>query len=155
MRKAFLSLIMAFLVVGINADAMPDPSTTYCVSLGGRNVIVLDANEDESGLCRLNDDSVIEQWTLYSRTNMATQAFLNAKPDFSNITHESQSEAWETTSCISKGGNIVLYPEPYRRTLKWAMCQFKDNSTIEARTLAYGPDYYPVLKKALQSQVGK
>jgi putative hemolysin len=131
-----------------------NPASDYCAFLGGQLISVLDKDQADMGLCRLPDDSVIEQFTLKNQTGKAMQAFSTEKVDISKIPFNfAGMEAWEDTSCRARGGNITFWPEPYRPTLKWAVCIFADHSAIEARTLAYGPDYYQLLVKALASPV--
>jgi putative hemolysin len=129
-----------------------NPASVYCNQVGGQSFVVLDADGGQRGLCRLTDDSVIEEWTLFRGETKAVAAFLGHKPNFGQTT---DIEAWEKASCESAGGKIQLLPEAYRPTLKWAMCQFSDRSGIEARTLTYGPEYYPSLKKTLENSGNK
>jgi len=130
---------------------IPDPATRVCIALGGiaRSVDLDIWGGAPIGLCRLHDDALVADWTLFGGAfgagNQAVEAFLAGQwtPTSEPI------ETWADQACVDAGGQIVEYVEHLRPDSIVRLCEFPDLSFIEAWTLFAGPDLYPELGRVL------
>ena len=133
------------------APTVPNPASAYCEKLGGITRAV-DADHwggASLGLCRLNDDGLIADWTLFRAAfgdvNEAVNAFLAGRwtPMSDPI------ENWAALHCVAAGGQVAEYREHLRPDSVVRLCEFSDASRIEVWTLFAGPSFYPELARAL------
>jgi hypothetical protein len=135
-----------------HAVAAPDPGARLCIALGGIN-----RQADEGawggmpiGLCRLHDDSVIADWSLfdalYGGGSQAADGFLAGvwTPGSGPI------ETWADEACAGAGGTVVEYVEHLRPSHVHRLCEFPDGTLVETWTLFGGPGFYPELSRVLQ-----
>jgi putative hemolysin len=129
--------------------ALPNPAARHCLALGG---IARLADEGiwggpPIGLCRLRDDSVIVDWTLFDAAhgieNLAAEAFLAG--DWQPMS--GPIETWAEEACTDAGGQVVAYVEHLRPSCGAKLCRFPDGSAVEAWTMFAGPDHYPELAR--------
>jgi putative hemolysin len=130
---------------------IPNPAAEFCVELGGiwRAADFGGFGGAQIGLCRLQDDGVIDEWTLFRAAHgtrsQAVLAFLAG--DWSPL--PGPIESWAEQACEAAGGSIVEYFEHLRPSSVVALCEFPDRSVIESWTVYSGPDFYPELAKVL------
>ena len=51
---------------------MANPASVYCVSKGGKSVIVKDSNGAEYAICHLPDGTQIEEWKFFKHDHPQT-----------------------------------------------------------------------------------
>jgi putative hemolysin len=137
---------------GPPAATAPDPAARLCIALGG-----ISKQADEGGwggaplgLCRLHDDAVIADWTLFDALfgggSQAADSFLDGQwtPGSGAI------ETWADEACVAAGGEIVEYVEHLRPSCALRMCSFPDGTLVETWTMFSGPSHYPQLGRTLQ-----
>ena len=133
------------------ALTMPDPASQLCRRLGGisRAVDAAHWGGAQAGLCRLNDDSLVAEWTLFRASfgdmNQAVTAFLEGQW----VPLAGPIETWGRQACESAGGQVVEYTEHLRPDSVVRLCEFSDASSIETWTMFSGPDFYPGLGRTL------
>ncbi len=139
---------------GMESGGVPNPAAERCQRVGGLSVAWDEAKWGGSqwGVCRLADDSIIEQYTFYrslmkGERSLAAEAFFNSHW----TSYEGPIETWAAQACRYRGGEPKSYFEHLRPSVKQVLCHFRDGSVIEAWTLASGHAYYPGLAKALRA----
>ena len=131
--------------------AMPNPAAQRCKKLGGisRAVDAMHWGGAQAGLCRLHDDSLITEWTLFRAAfgdmNEAVSAFLEGQW----VPMAGPIESWGQQACVAAGGQVADYTEHLRPDSVVHLCEFPDASSIETWTLFSGPEFYPGLARAL------
>ena len=130
---------------------MPNPASQRCENLGGisRTVDAVHWGGAQVGLCRLHDDSLITEWTLFRASlgdmNQAVSSFLEGQW----VPMSGPIETWGQQACESAGGQISEYAEHLRPDSVVHLCEFPDTSSIETWTMFSGPGFYPDLGRAL------
>jgi putative hemolysin len=130
---------------------IPNPASQFCTELGGiSRAADFEAHGGaQIGLCRMPDDGLIDEWTLFRAArgtrSQAVLAFLDGRwrPG------EGPIESWAEQTCEAIGGQIVEYAEHLRPDSIIRLCEFPDRSAIEIWTGFSGPVFYPELAKAL------
>jgi putative hemolysin len=142
---------------GVDADGgpftpqVPNPASTLCIDLGGISAF---ADRElwggsQIGLCRMRDDGVIDEWTLFGAVrgdgSQAVDAFLAGEwtPLAGPV------ETWAEQACGTAGGSVSEYAEHLRPSSRIRLCEFPDGSLIESWTMFGGPDLYPGLARVL------
>ena len=79
MKKTITLNLLAFSVIFMTActspakdnrmAAMANPSSQYCVSVGGQSFSKKDAGGNEVGYCRLPDGQVVDAWDFFRKNN--------------------------------------------------------------------------------------
>jgi putative hemolysin len=153
---AFSLLVAVCPVLAGNGDdgpgrfGAPNPAATHCLELDGISSI---ANREHwggplLGLCRLRDDGVVVDWTLFhaarGTVSQAVEAFASSRwvPSAGPI------EGWADEACADAGGLAVDYVEHLRPGGAVRLCEFPDGSAMEVWTLFGGPGFYPKLARA-------
>jgi putative hemolysin len=132
--------------------AIPNPASQRCKNLGGisRTVDTDLWGGAQVGLCRLHDDSLITEWTLFRASlgdmNQAVSNFLEGRW----VPMSGPIETWGRQACESAGGQVIEYAEHLRPDSIVHLCEFADASSIETWTMFSGPDFYPDLGRALE-----
>jgi putative hemolysin len=131
--------------------AIPNPASQRCLGLGGISKAVdrVQWGGAQTGLCRLRDDSLIAEWTLFRAglgdANQAVGAFLEGHW----IPMPGPIQTWAQQACEAAGGQVTEHVEHLRPNSVVRLCEFPDASAIEIWTLFSGPDFYPGLARAL------
>jgi putative hemolysin len=159
MKRVLFCFVGIFLLAAPVASAvkeaaefgMPNPASQFCGELGGiwRAADLGGFGGAQIGLCRLPDDGIIDEWTLFrAARGTGSQAVLAF---FAGQWREMPGpiEGWAEQGCETAGGWIVEYFEHLRPDSLVRLCEFPDRSTIESWTGFSGPDMYPELAKAL------
>ena len=120
------------------------PASDYCAKLG-RSVPIVGGVPSGGGaaICEFNDGALIEEWTLYrakrgSGLPLAITAFMKGAWHGES----GPKPTWADQNCVRLGGrklNATYYLRPSESV---DLCQFPDNSTIEAWTLFAGASQY-------------
>jgi putative hemolysin len=127
--------------------SMPNPAARHCLGIGGISKLADEGiwGGPPIGLCRLHDDSVIVDWTLFNAThgieNQAAEAFLAGEWE----PMPGPIETWAEQACADAGGQVVAYVEHLRPSCVVHLCRFPDASAVETWTLFAGPGFYPEL----------
>lgn len=156
MSGIVLGLALSFMVSANSmADGgitvgVPDPASVFCNEHGGM-LVSMRTLGGEYALCRLHDDSLIEEWTLFEANelhgiNKAKQFFLAAPwRNFQGLVEMTADE-----NCKSLGGDVRVDRETWRPTTRHRVCKFDDRSTIEVWTLFWGAPHYRELADLLR-----
>lgn len=139
----------------LSASTAPNPAARLCIALGGIN-----KQADEGawggppiGLCRLHDDAVIADWSLFDALfgsgSQAAGFFLGGhwSPGPGSI------ENWADEACAAAGGQVIEYVEHLRPSSAIRLCAFPDGTQVETWTMFSGPGHYPQLGRILQPTV--
>jgi putative hemolysin len=138
---------------GAGPPSLPNPAAQRCIELGGiaRAADAGLPGGGQIGLCRLHDDAVIADWTLFhalhGSESQAVETFLTAHW----VPMGGPIETWADRSCDAAGGRIAEYAEHLRPSSIVRVCEFPDGSRIEAWTAFAGPRFYPLLARVLES----
>ena len=136
---------------GSSSAGVPNPAALFCGKQGGQLAGIDEKafGGAQSGLCRLADGAIVEEWTLFRAANspsQAGQAFLNAS--WHGAT--GPIEGWAAENCRQLGAQVEVWVEHLRPSAKVEFCAFADGSRLEIWTLFAGPAYYPALAKFLR-----
>jgi putative hemolysin len=136
-----------------SVPVVPNPASELCISLDGisRAVDLGLWGGAQTGLCRLPDDGVINEWTLFhvvnGDLNQAAAAFLAGQWE----PMDGPIETWAEQACTAAAGQVVEYVEHLRPDSVVRLCEFPDGSSVEVWTLFSGPGFYPELASLLDS----
>ena len=170
--KTFLILTaLSFLPVsalagGSTSAGIGNPSANICKTISEQKhigVVKVAAQNmrtlGESGYCRFEDGSIMEQWELFRsgiQNSLATKFFF-ASQGVGNW-KLSEERGWTEDNKVQKyceyvGGQLENYRERLRQTSLFVMCSFSDSSMIDVGSLYWGTDYAPTLASYLQSPI--
>jgi putative hemolysin len=146
----FLLSLPVFVMAGGSSTVGPaNPSSVYCRDQKGFGIAV-DENGfggGQFGLCRLSDNSMIEEWTFFRQQSQESLAMTYFRKGAWHTYENAPIEQWAKLNCEELQGEIIEATEHLRPSLRYQVCKFSDRSIIEAWTLMSGPGMYPELGK--------
>jgi putative hemolysin len=130
---------------------LPNPAAQHCIGVGG---IVRAVDRDgwggpQLGLCRLKDDGVIDEWTLFRASHGQSSQAVDAFALGHWVPMPEPIESWAALACASAGGVVVDTVKHLRPSSAIQLCEFLDGSSIELWTMFGGPGLYPGLARRL------
>lgn len=65
MKRVVALAACTMAVLPVTAQAMPNPASVFCKTMGGRSVAATLADGSAIGLCYLPNRKIVEEWTLF------------------------------------------------------------------------------------------
>lgn len=143
--------IPAMATEGTGSGAGPaHPAPGFCMDQGGISTTYEATDGGQIGICRLKDNSLIEEMTFWRQAQMltATEAAVAFRKSSWEV-EQGPYETWADVHCRHLGGTTALYRETLRPTATVTLCEFADRSAIETWTLLGGASYYPRLAELI------
>ncbi|MBI4345615.1 MAG: DUF333 domain-containing protein [Elusimicrobia bacterium] len=127
------------------ARAVPNPASANCSSKGGK-LEIYDTEGGQIGYCRLSDGAAIEEWSLLKgKKTKVAKVFKGYRKLLEKIEaggEKATAEDW----CEGAGGKLAVIG----KAKKLSACFFLDRSSVDADSLAAGPDKRKVLDGLLK-----
>ena len=129
----------------------PNPASQLCIDLGG---VSRAADRDswggsQIGLCRLQDDSVIDEWTLFRAVHGSGSEAVIAFLVGTWTPMPGPIETWADQACEAAGGELLEVSEHLRPGSVIKLCEFPDASIVASWTMFGGPSFYRKLARSL------